>query len=242
MARKPDPEARGKLLSAARAAFAESGVEGARVEDIARTAGLSKGAFYLHFESKDAVFEELATTFFGAMGELSAQRHEATVELRSRIGVPTTLDWATASPVLRAYAELDHQHTVATLRALWRNRDMLRCLLGQPAPRHTHLVERFVALSRDMLARQLQEAAEHCGMRPDLDRELVSELIIAMYVQLARRMVRSSARPDFDQWARTVNTLISEGIAARDAAVASLPFPVDPPSQPADRSVSHGAR
>jgi AcrR family transcriptional regulator len=49
------------ILSAARAVFAEKGVEGATMSDIARHAGISAGAIYRYFASKEdllaAVFE-----------------------------------------------------------------------------------------------------------------------------------------------------------------------------------------
>jgi len=44
---------RRELLAAARQVFAHQGYEGATVEDIARAAGCSKGAYYFHFASKE---------------------------------------------------------------------------------------------------------------------------------------------------------------------------------------------
>ena len=41
---------------AARAAFAEGGLEGARVDDIARRAGINKQLVYHYFGSKDGLF------------------------------------------------------------------------------------------------------------------------------------------------------------------------------------------
>lgn len=48
-----------ELLDAALAVFTEKGFAGARMEDIAARAGLSKGAVYLYFPSKLALFEAL---------------------------------------------------------------------------------------------------------------------------------------------------------------------------------------
>jgi TetR/AcrR family transcriptional regulator len=44
------------LLSAARAAFTEKGLEGARVDDIARRAGVNKQLVYHYFGSKDGLY------------------------------------------------------------------------------------------------------------------------------------------------------------------------------------------
>lgn len=48
-----------EVLDAALAVFTERGFAGARMEDIAARAGLSKGAVYLYFPSKQALFEAL---------------------------------------------------------------------------------------------------------------------------------------------------------------------------------------
>ena len=54
------PEARpDEILDAALIVFAEAGFAGARVEDIAARAGLSKGAVYLYFDSKLAMLKAL---------------------------------------------------------------------------------------------------------------------------------------------------------------------------------------
>ena len=50
---------RERLLEAARQVFARAGYGGASVDAVAETAGFSKGAFYAHFGSKEAVFLEL---------------------------------------------------------------------------------------------------------------------------------------------------------------------------------------
>jgi AcrR family transcriptional regulator len=49
-------ETRRKLLRSARKVFARDGFEAARLEDIAKEAGHTRGAFYAHFESKEDLF------------------------------------------------------------------------------------------------------------------------------------------------------------------------------------------
>ena len=44
---------RGRLLAAARRAFAEAGYTGTTVDDVAQAAGCSKGAYYFHFAAKE---------------------------------------------------------------------------------------------------------------------------------------------------------------------------------------------
>jgi AcrR family transcriptional regulator len=56
--RRPDarPE---EILAAAQVVFAEQGFAGARLEDVARRAGVSKGTLYLYFDSKETLFREM---------------------------------------------------------------------------------------------------------------------------------------------------------------------------------------
>jgi AcrR family transcriptional regulator len=55
-----------EILDAALKVFAEKGFAAARMEDIARTAGVTKGTIYLYFENKEAVFKSLVREAVGA--------------------------------------------------------------------------------------------------------------------------------------------------------------------------------
>ncbi len=52
-------ETRRRLIEAALLVFAHQGFERATVDEIVREAGFSKGAFYVHFESKEDLFWEM---------------------------------------------------------------------------------------------------------------------------------------------------------------------------------------
>jgi len=54
--REPDEGSRLALLAAARTAFSERGLEGARVDDIAQRAGVNKQLVYHYFGSKDGLY------------------------------------------------------------------------------------------------------------------------------------------------------------------------------------------
>jgi AcrR family transcriptional regulator len=59
-ARKTDAGARRQaILEAALTVFAEHGYEAARLDDVARRAGVAKGTLYLYFNDKEALFESL---------------------------------------------------------------------------------------------------------------------------------------------------------------------------------------
>ncbi len=60
--RRPDARP-DEILDAALKVFTEKGFAAARVDDVAAAAGISKGAVYLYFPSKDALFEALVRRF-----------------------------------------------------------------------------------------------------------------------------------------------------------------------------------
>src|SRR6185312_1152617 len=63
MGRPADRRAKIELLRAAEAVFVEHGLAASKVEDITGRAGVSKGAFYLHFESKDDCWRQIVEGF-----------------------------------------------------------------------------------------------------------------------------------------------------------------------------------
>lgn len=71
-AKRRRPEARPEeILDAALAVFTENGFAAARVEDVAARAGLSKGAIYLYFPSKEAMLNALVERSAGALASAS---------------------------------------------------------------------------------------------------------------------------------------------------------------------------
>lgn len=78
------------LLAAGAESFARRGLRGTTVESLARSAGISKGAFYGFFDSKEDVFLELVTSY-------EMTRHaeiEAAVRADVGRGLELLLDYA----------------------------------------------------------------------------------------------------------------------------------------------------
>ena len=66
MSPRPDvsEERKNQILEAAIAVFARLGFHASRMDDIAAQAGLSKGALYLYYKSKDAIIAAILKYFF----------------------------------------------------------------------------------------------------------------------------------------------------------------------------------
>jgi AcrR family transcriptional regulator len=72
-------ESREHILEVAEACFAQDGYDATGVAEICRQAGMSKGAFYHHFQSKQAVFIELLNRWLDRLdAQFAAIRTEAT--------------------------------------------------------------------------------------------------------------------------------------------------------------------
>src|SRR4051812_15473821 len=128
MSRVADPKAKITLLRAAEEVFAERGLGGAKVEEVARRAGVSKGAFYLHFESKEAALKELIES-------LVARCQSFFASPSAYPDLPEDL-WE--------LLEFSHARDVQIYEFLWQNRAFLRILPTCQGP-YDYLVMAFRA-------------------------------------------------------------------------------------------------
>lgn len=107
----PDTEAR--ILDAARAVFTRAGTAGARMQDIAREAGVNQALLHYYFRSKqqlaDRVFREAATTLFAALPRVI--RPDAPLEEMLRLFVTTYIDTMRKTPFLPAYLAAEAHHS-----------------------------------------------------------------------------------------------------------------------------------
>lgn len=61
-------ERRQQILMNARDVFAKRGYHAAKIDDIVAAAGIARGTFYLYFEDKRAIFEEIVDGTFAKLG------------------------------------------------------------------------------------------------------------------------------------------------------------------------------
>jgi AcrR family transcriptional regulator len=197
------------VLDAAREEFARTGLDRARVEDIARGARISKGAFYLHFRSKDEAFREIVTRFLGALEDHARRRHELEDRLASE---PP----ARAVDVFEAECAID----VELLELLWRNRQIVSAVDGASREAHRGLLAGFRRRMHALVARRILDRQRAGDLRPDVDPDVIADVVVATYQDFARRMADMKARPDLEAWARSLLVVLQEGILERSAAAA----------------------
>ncbi len=77
-------ERRTQLLTRAREVFAKRGYHAARIDDIIEAAGVARGTFYLYFDDKRGVFEELVDRFLTRL-HLSILRIDVTAPVPPQV-------------------------------------------------------------------------------------------------------------------------------------------------------------
>lgn len=213
MARPADPHAKEALLAAAQAEFAKSSLATARVEDITAACGLSKGAFYLHFKSKEAAFEELVNRFISELGTIDGQRirrHQAFVAERGAI---TARDSRMETARYRDFTALEVQLDEAVLELLWGHRLTLGTLLRGCGG--TPFEGMLIQLLEGEARRVAQDVAAMQGCsacRRDVPPDMVGDMVVGTYFLAAARMISATEKPDLHALAVNLHHLLHDGL------------------------------
>lgn len=235
MARPADPNARASLLSAARAEFVKKGIRGARIEDITAACGLSKGAFYLHFESKEALFGEAMGVFKAQVDAMADERRGVMQRFFAEHGRPDHQDAATRSERYRRLVQLETEQDLRMLELMWANRDVMDVLIrGSQGTEFESFIWSIADREVERVARDCQELLADRGPGEDeIEPELFGSLVVGAYLLLCKRMLLMKEKPDLAAWARSLQHLFREG---------SMPRHVSPesraPSKPSPRRPS----
>ena len=109
-----------RILAAARTVFTRSGTAGARMQDIAREAGVNQALLHYYFRSKqqlaDRVFRDAATTLFSTMPRVLPQ--DATLEQMVHGFVHAYIETMRRTPFLPAYIAGEAHHDPARFVAI----------------------------------------------------------------------------------------------------------------------------
>ncbi|MGB3440057.1 MAG: ScbR family autoregulator-binding transcription factor [Actinophytocola sp.] len=174
MARQERAErTRNAILDAAAAVFDEYGFNGASLSDILAKAGVTKGALYFHFSSKEDLAHALASEQF--------------IEGRPRAEAPTGIQ-----------AAIDLCHSMANLlRTSVRVRAGVRLVIetgtfARPAP---DAYTGWIRIVRDHMV----AAREHGDLKADLDPYVIARWVIASFtgIQISSQVL--SGREDIHE-------------------------------------------
>jgi AcrR family transcriptional regulator len=175
---------RARLKEAGQAAFARRGVRGTTVEDLARAAGISKGAFYRFYDSKESLLLALLDDY-----ETAAHAEiEAAVRADPLGGIDHLIDSA-------VHALVRHP-----LLAVLMSQEGPRVLQSWPAEERARLLERDVRMV-ERVVRVLREAGIDVGVP---ERVLLGILRSLVFVGLHRNEIGPEQVEDVSAWLKHV--------------------------------------
>jgi AcrR family transcriptional regulator len=224
MARPADPNARAALITAARAEFVKKGIRGARIEDITAACGLSKGAFYLHYSSKEALFGEAVGEFTRSMQHLTNERLEAMERFFAEHGPLEARDLAERSERYERLVAMNAEADLLTLELMWAYRDVMHVLMrGSQGTEFESLVWGMVDRELARVGQDFHRLQGTGACRPDVPPAVFGSLVVGTYLLLAQQMSQMERKPDLAAWARSLNRLIREGSAPQGEPVKTSP-------------------
>ncbi|MFN8543493.1 MAG: TetR/AcrR family transcriptional regulator [Candidatus Binatia bacterium] len=148
------------LLAAARRVLADRGLHQTKIADIAAAADVGVGTFYLHFPTKEALFNAVVEEMVG--------RLKATVDAVHRGG---------GDPVARTRAT-----HLAFFRFVADNREVFRVVFGHAAT-YNDVVRRAQASFAADIATTVREGVASGAFRP-VDPEIAAQAMVGMATQV----------------------------------------------------------
>jgi AcrR family transcriptional regulator len=199
MSPRPDvsEERRTQILEAAMAVFARQGFDQARMDDIAQEAGLSKGALYLYYKSKDAIIAAILQFFFT----------RAMKKLQSFLE-------SEEPPSVREQLLRLNQYYIAEMKWMVSLLPLSFEFYAVAARQKTvrQFLKQYFKDYREVLAALVQRGIDRGEFRP-IRAELVAIAIAALYEGLALLWM---VDPDATQWEQTGESsllLLLDGLA-----------------------------
>lgn len=194
-------ETKTRLMEAALACFAERGYDATGVAEICQRAGVSKGAFYYHFVSKQALFLALLDQW------LATLEHEMT-----RLAAPS----APAAESLQALAGL--------LQRVFRDASghlMIYLEFWRQAARDESLWQATIApfqRYRALLAQMIEQGIADGSLRP-CDAQEAARTLVSMAVGMILQSALDSSGSDWERSAQLGVDLFLTGLLSPAATV-----------------------
>lgn len=164
-------ERRTDILNAARQAFAEKGYHAASIADVIAHAQVARGTFYLYFESKRAIFDEL-------LDEMLQQAQGAVRRIDLSPGAPSAADQ------MRETAE-------RLLNVLLQHRDLARLLMHEAVGLDADFDAKLAAFYGSIIARirGALELGQRVGLVRECDASVVAYCVLGSFKEAADHLV-----------------------------------------------------
>jgi AcrR family transcriptional regulator len=189
-------ETRTHLLEAAVRLFARQGYEASSVAEICAAAGVSKGAFYHHFESKQALFLALLDEWlsrldaaFSSVRQANTPVPQAVVRMADMAGGMLASSGVQLSIMLEFWMQAYRDPQVWNAAA---------------APYHRY---------QQYFAGLIEEGVRQGTLRP-VDPQLAARLLVSLSMGMLLQAVFDPKATDWTQEARNTLQLLMDGLAA----------------------------
>ena len=183
-------EAKAKIIKAARTVFAKKGYHDATMDDIAKEVGVSKGALYSYFKSKEDLLKEI-----------SLQGHQT---LRNILGETCKCD-NLEDALEEVYTIITEQfkgnlHTHFEVVALSSHDPKIRKIVFEDYQKDIEAVEVFV-----------EEKKKQGAIRTDVDARVLAELFTALYLgTLAKLVIGFPNKQVHDHWIKSMILILGK--------------------------------
>jgi len=198
MGRPANPDLPQALRRAAVEEFSERGLAAAKVSAITARAGASKGAFYLHFISKEALYVDLARAFLGRLVDQLGR-------YACDPGVPPTDPAAFIAATEGCDREL--------FDFLWQERESLAMVVdGAIGSDCAFLLDEFIDTIQRTMAMSIATHPVVPGRPNGLSTEFLAAMATGMLYMYARRVVREKTRPDVREGVAHFRKILTLGV------------------------------
>lgn len=188
--------ARARILRAAEKVFARKGYNAASVDDIVRESGLSKGALYGYFDSKEALFLALRTHNVGLRIDQVIAAMPATTSALEKLLKAGEL-------AIQESARLD-RNTLRVAFEFWTSAPRIQAV-------HQYYADWYSGYHR-FLAGIIREGMTRGEFRRDLDPEALARLLIGAIDGLCLHWALLGIDIDWEAVERMLLSVVREGV------------------------------
>jgi len=183
-------EAKAKIAKAARVVFAKKGYHDATMNDIAKEVGVSKGALYSYFESKEDLLKEI-----------TLKGHQALRKILGETGECDNLEDALEGVYNRITAQFKgNLHTHFEVIALSFHNARIRQTVFEDHQKDIQAVQAFV-----------EEKKKRGVIRTDVDASALAELFTVLYLGMLYELVIGFPnREVHDHWVKSMILILGK--------------------------------
>jgi len=182
--------AKSKIVQAAQVVFAKKGYHDATMDDVAKELGVSKGALYSYFTSKEDLLKEI-----------SLQGHQTLRNILSATSECNSLEAA----ITQVYTTITEKykgnlHTHFEVISLASHDAKIRRIVFEEYQKDIEAVEAFV-----------EEKKKKGVIRTDLSARLLAELFTSLYLgMLAKLLIGYPNEEVHDQWIKSMTLILGK--------------------------------